>query len=41
MPNITTFTFVFIGGALGSLLRWWLVVRSVNATRASFRWARS
>jgi len=22
MPNITTFTFVFIGGALGSLLRW-------------------
>lgn len=24
MPNITTFAFVFIGGALGSLLRWWL-----------------
>ena len=24
MANITTFTFVFIGGALGSLLRWWL-----------------
>lgn len=24
MPNITTFLFVFIGGALGSLLRWWL-----------------
>jgi CrcB protein len=24
MPNITTFTFVFIGGALGSLLRWLL-----------------
>jgi len=24
MPNITTFTFVFIGGALGSLLRWGL-----------------
>jgi CrcB protein len=24
MPNITTFIFVFIGGTLGSLLRWWL-----------------
>jgi hypothetical protein len=24
MPNLTTFTFVCIGGALGSLLRWWL-----------------
>ena len=24
MPNITTFTFVFIGGALRSLLRWLL-----------------
>jgi CrcB protein len=24
LPNITTFTFVFIGGALGSLLRWLL-----------------
>jgi CrcB protein len=24
MPNITTFAFIFIGGALGSVLRWWL-----------------
>jgi fluoride exporter len=24
MANYTSFTFVFIGGAFGSLLRWWL-----------------
>ena len=24
MPNLITFAFIFIGGALGSLLRWWL-----------------
>ncbi|MBE2238248.1 MAG: fluoride efflux transporter CrcB [Caldilineaceae bacterium] len=24
MPNLATFTWVFIGGALGSWLRWWL-----------------
>jgi CrcB protein len=24
MPDLLTFAFIFIGGALGSLLRWWL-----------------